>query len=171
MMEEETGKTVRGIVWVPHEAGEGEYIPAPMFTTFGTGEHAGSPDLVYVEEITGPEFTNGHRNPWGLDPEIAGLIIALNAAGIKTVQSCQEITDLGEDDLYGDLPRMGIVVVEYGTFPLVARVLPEDVSGTNFDGHGDGWLFAASPDAKYVSILFPWRDLQAFTDAVKTATS
>ena len=158
------------IVWMPHEAEEGYCIPAPPLTTFGTGRHVGGPDLVYVPGITGPEFyDDGDRNPWGLDPEIAGLIIALNEAGIKTVQSCQDITSYAdEDNIYDDVPRMGIVLVEWDTFPLMKDMFPEAATGTNFD---DGWLFATSRDADYVSILFPWRDLDKFTAAVKAPGS
>jgi hypothetical protein len=172
----DSGKVVLGmddeartdIVWLPHEANEGEYIPAPTFTTFGSGGgHVGNPDLVYVPELTGPEFSEDgkHRNPWGLDPEIAGLIIALNAAGITTVQSCQEITDPGED-IYGDMPRMGIVVVEWGTFPLLTKTLPGHATGDNRE---DGWLFAADSGAEHVSVIFPWRDLEAWLSSIKAA--
>lgn len=160
--------TATEIVWLPHDAGTGDdgepgWLPAVPFTTFGTGSHAGGDGLVYVDDLTGPEIgPSGRRNSYGLDPEIADLVVALNKAGIETVQSCQEITDEAAEYLT-DIPRMGIVVVTWAAFPKVAATLPGMVTGNNFDREaGSGWLFAAHLNAKYVSVIFPWRDHDAW---------
>jgi hypothetical protein len=160
------------IAWVPHDGGysdEGEpwLVEGVPFTTFGTGTH--TEGLVCPEGIT--------LDIAGLDPEIADLVIALNKAGIKTVQSCQEISGTARED-FEDVPRMGIVVVAWETFPLVAATLPgirerDGVTipaGAGTGGnHGDGWLFAADSRARYVSVIFPWRDHDAWLASV-TAT-
>jgi hypothetical protein len=145
------------IAWLPHEAGHDDdgtpyYMDGCMFTTFGRGSHSGNDDLVYVDGITGPD--DGH-NPWGLDPKIADLIIALNRAGIETVQSCQSATP--DDDVYDDVAPMGIVLVKLADFPKIAATLPTGVPDD------DGWL-AVIPwdDPEYVSVIFPLRDHDAW---------
>src|SRR5258708_10713907 len=130
------------IVWLPHDAGRDEEDGEPYamegvpFTTFGVGSHAGNADLVYVPGITGPEYSDDdpeHRNPWGLDPEMADLIIALNKAGIETVQSCQEISTYAMVDFddpddrggYGHLPPSGIVAVRRKPVLRLTTSLPD----------------------------------------------
>ena len=65
-------------------------------------------------------------------------------------------------------------MVGWDEFPKVGRVLPPwpNVPGGRWldrINHTSGWLSSASPNARYVSILFPWRDLAAFTEAVRAA--
>jgi hypothetical protein len=147
------------IAWIPHIAEQGYWLSGCLFTTFGTAQHAGNGDQVAVPEL-------GITDAWGLDPEIAPLIIALNRAGVETVQSCQDISSFFEGDVYDDTVRMGIILVGWEDFPKVKRTLPLGASG---EGQGDGWLFAASPDADYVSVLFPWRDYGAWLEAASLA--
>ena len=129
---------VRNIAWLPHRSQRGCWLDGCVFTTFGTGQHGNRDDLVKV-----PGITDGWER-WGLDPEIAPLIVALNRAGVKTVQSCQDISEFfrgEESDFYDDTIRLGIVVVGWEDFPEVKRTLPVGATGTG--GAGDGWLFAA----------------------------
>jgi hypothetical protein len=157
------------IIWLPHDAGRDEngepyWLDGCPFSTFGrNSNHVGADNLVYVPEITGPEYWqdedgSSHRNPYGLDPEIADLVIALNQAGVETVQSCQDISRLADDPI-DDVPRMGIVVVAWATFPRLTKTLPGAAAGSNND---DGWLFAADRRAEYVSVIFPRRDYEAW---------
>jgi len=169
-----------GISWVPVL---GMLEPMPL-TTFETG---GGHDGVPVPEAGGAV----------IDKEIAELVALLNRAGIKTFQSCQDIganfRDFGggplravevegeEDGEFwtdyqpaGEELRYGCIVVEWDQFPKVGRVLPpwKNMPGGRWldrINHNTGWLFSASPNARFVSILFPWRDLDAFTASVKAA--
>jgi hypothetical protein len=145
------------IAWFPVESPPGDMLEGCPFTTFGTDAHSGRDGLVYPPEMGIPD-----GSPWGLDPEIADLIVALNRAGLPTVQSCQEISP-GQDDGY-DGARMGAVVVSWADFPKVAATLPSGVVGNGFI---DGWLFAADRDARHVAVIFPWRDCSAWLEAAR----
>src|SRR5258708_39786369 len=54
---------------------------------------------------------------------------------------------------------MGIVVVKWEAFLRLTKSLPGAAAGSNFD---DGWLFAADREAEYISVVFPWRDYEAW---------
>ena len=127
------------IGWFPYE---GEFMEGCPFTTHGLGFHEGDPDR------------------GGLDPEIADLVEALNAAGVPTLQSCQEITA----DTDPDVCRMGAVLVPWADFPKVDATLP-DAAGPSFSS---GWLFAADRQARHVTVIFPWRDHDAWLAKLAT---
>jgi hypothetical protein len=139
------------IAWLPLLGEE----PHPL-TTFGLGGWHGG------EQVEIPEL-----GITGVDSEIAPLVLALNRAGIETVQSCQDIGGAtGPDPLWGEnVPRIGAVAVTWEAFPKLAQMLP----GT---GPGSGWLFSVDVNGSpglSVSVLFPWRDAGAFLAAVEAA--
>jgi hypothetical protein len=161
------------ISWVPVLDETGDDLDSMRLDTFGLARHVEGG--VPVPEAGGAL----------IDRDIAELVALLNRAGVRTFQSCHDIGDacgygreLGplvasaeEDDnewyLYldraeGDAMRYGCIVVEWDQFPKVGPLLPWT---------GDaGWLFSASPDARFVSILFPWRDLEKWTAVLKAGS-
>jgi hypothetical protein len=141
-----------GIGWLPVLGEEGHPL-----TTFGLGGwHDG-------EQVDVPELGLA-----GVDSEIAPLVLALNRAGIETVQSCQDLGGAtSPGPLWGDrVPRIGAVVVTWETFPSLRQMLAG--LGTGVDS---GWLFSVSDVSSgaglFVSVLFPWRDAEAFLAAVE----
>lgn len=83
----------------------------------------------------------------------------------QNVYARTEEDDPDDRGAYGDLPRMGIVVVEWDTFPKLTATLPKMAIG---EGHDDGWLFAADHQARYISVIFPWRDYDAWLTSVRS---
>lgn len=167
------------IAWVPVLDLTDEDIPLGQMplTTFETGAH-GDEEGVPVPEAGGAV----------IDKEIAELVALLNRAGVTTFQSCQDIgrsaelgalvaEDDGEDSCQlrgpdGDEVRFGCIVVEWDQFPKVGPLLPPmpRIPGGRWPdriNRTDGWLFSASPNARYVSILFPWSDLARWIEALK----
>jgi hypothetical protein len=146
--------TPDGIGWLPVLGEEGHPL-----TTFGiAGWHGGEQADIAELGLT------------GIDAEIAPLVLALNRAGIETVQSCQ---DLGGQTSPGQLwddsvPRIGAVVVTWETFPGLRQMLAGLDTGVD-----SGWLFSvndvSSAAGLFVSVLFPWRDAAAFLAAVGRA--
>jgi hypothetical protein len=139
------------IGWLPIDAGydrrtgEPLYIDGCPLTTFGPAS-----DL---------EAGPGTDHP---DPEIADLVRALDAAGIETAQSSQDITTWLRKDGWEDVARMGMVLVRWDSFPKIKATLPD-----YWDD--DGWLFAADPACKYVSVIFPWRAHDAWLAKLRRA--
>ena len=141
------------IAWLPVLGEE----PHPL-TTFGLGGWHGG------EQVEVPELDLA-----GVDSEIAPLVLALNRAGIKTVQSCQDLGGAtGPDPLWDEsVPRMGCVVVTWEAFPALERIL---ASARLRPGLESGWLFsvyAGTAHHLFVSVLFPWQDAEAFLAAVE----
>jgi hypothetical protein len=166
------------ISWVPVLDQTGD-DPEPMrLITFGIARHTG--DGVPVPEAGGVL----------IDRDIAELVALLNRAGVRTMQSCHDIGDAcgdgyelgplvatGEEDddnwymwidrAGGEAVRFGCIVVEWDQFPALGAVLPRYYES----GNNSGWLVSVHRDLRldkwYVSVLFPWSDLDMFTDAVK----
>jgi len=165
------------ILWMPVLDTTG-MLSMPV-STFGTGNH-GDGEGVPVPEAGGAL----------IDRDIAELVALLNRADVETVQSCQDLgtgeclvaEDDSEDDddagivarLYKAETRLGCVVVTWESFPAVGRLLPPlpgwppgarwPDSQVQISG---GWLFTVSPNARFVSIVFPWACLAAFTESVR----
>jgi hypothetical protein len=141
------------IGWLPVLGEEGHPL-----TTFGIGGwHSGEQAEVPELDLT------------GVDSEIAPLVLALNRAGIETAQSCQDLGGAtGPAPLGESVPRIGAVVVTWETFPKLRRML---ASAGLHTGLSSGWLFSvndvSSAAGLYVSVLFPWRDAEAFLAAVE----
>jgi hypothetical protein len=112
------------------------------------------------------------------DEEIADLVSALNRAGIDTLLSCQDILMTEDDEQFDDTPRIGCVTITWDSFPILNRILREHKIGLD-TSNKSGWLFAILPDIPSarplerefrkpsITVLFPWRDLAAFTSALK----
>ena len=164
------------MVWLPVLDTTGFVLSMPI-SPFGTASgHEGVP----VPEAGGAI----------IDTEIAELVALLNRAGVETVQSCQDLaaeagrlvagfTDEEDGDdaeiivrVYqaDEETRFGCVVVTWETFPKVGPLLPGrwvDSQAQNYNG----WLLTVSPRARFVSIVFPWSELTAFTASVRAALS
>jgi hypothetical protein len=148
------------ISWLPVETEtDSEYAP-PEFplSTFGGGWHEDASSEP-VPELPGTP---------SLDPEIVPLVLALNRAGIETIQSCQDIGGATSPDpvpLPDEVPRFGCVVVRWDVFPALHRLLMTDTPHGPVHASREGWLFSACSDftgPPFVSVLFPWRDLGTF---------
>ena len=145
-------------------------------TTFGTATHlprqileATGRDPATFPGVVDSVAVLGLPDGVLIDPDIAELTALLNRAGIETVQSCQDIGDEDDREVDPDLPRIGIIVVAWETFPALAAMLRPalaELGPFSAPEHNtNGWLYVAHGDAKYVSILFPFRDLDVFTSA------
>ena len=163
------------VVWLPVLDLTGGWLEAMPLSTFGTAtDHEGVP----VPEADGAVIDTG----------IAELVALLNRAGVETVQSCHDVSggsgsgrlvaeDGDEDEIVvrlyeaDDDTWFGCIVVQWDQFPKVGRLLPGGPWPDALPYLPDGWLFTASPNARYMSILFPWRDLERFTASVRAASA
>jgi hypothetical protein len=152
-----TGPGLEAIGWLPLLGEEGHPL-----TTFGiVGWHGG-------EQVGLPEL-----GLTGVDAEIAPLVLALNQAGIQTVQSCQDLGGAtGPGPAWGEgVPRIGAVVVAWETFPRLRQMLASAGLSTGMDS---GWLFPVNDVSNaaglFVSVLFPWRDAGAFLAAAQQSS-
>jgi hypothetical protein len=166
------------ITWLPVLNETGGWLGTMPLSTFGL--------LTKHEAVPVPEAEGAL-----VDRDLAELVALLNRAGVRTLQSCQDIGnrhDLGPrsaevvgENEDGDFVRFlmrfhpadlryGCVVVKWEQFPALSALLPRYV------GHGNGgWLLSVqrdiSPGHLYVSVLFPWGDLDRFIASVKAGAS
>lgn len=147
------------ISWVPEAVEDGYWMPCPVFTTSGAGGgHTGTKEI--VEQ--GTYFRGLPVEVAALDPGIAELVHALNAAGITTVGSCENITEDDDDS-------MPLMIVEFliSDWPKLAAILRDDIARNE-----TGWLVTANPDEpKVMAVLFPPSEYEDFLARVRKQPS
>jgi hypothetical protein len=144
------------VSWVPTTVDDGYWMPRTPFTTTGVARHTSESAFQGGTYARGLPIARAD-----LDPGIAGLVHALNDAGIVTMGSCEDISDDDENPL-------PIMIVEFRMqdWPKLAPMIPRDVADNE-----SGWLVTANPaEPEIMAALFPASEYESFLARVKKLT-
>ena len=146
------------ISWMPIAVEDGYYITHPWLTTCGIAQHTSK-----EASERGTYFRGLPAEVADLDPGIAELVHALNAAGITTVGSCEDVS--GDDD-EDSVPVM-IIEFRMKDWPKLAPMIREDAPLNE-----SGWLVTANPDEpEIMAVLFPPSEYEGFLARVRKQAS
>jgi hypothetical protein len=152
------GRDMGQISWLPTAVEDGYFMPHPLFTTSGTGEHT-----TKESGERGTYFRGLPVEDAALDAGIAELVHALNAAGITTVGSCE---DISMDDDEDSVP---VMIIEFliRDWPKLAPMIRHDAAYNE-----SGWLVTANPnEPEIMAVLFPPSEYDDFLARVRKQAS